>query len=262
MIEPYRQLSGGCGMKYLSNVSDIFKKYDVSLENDQQHARSYSDDALLQEVADQVIAGDDELVLEAVRTALQSKSPLDIIEKGLVPGMDEVGRLWAEGIHFLPQVVLSSDAMLAGIEICEEKMGQPMKKKGKVVTHTAEGDIHDIGQSIANALLRSAGYEVIDLGSDVPVEHVIQACREQRPIMVTGTALMTTTMTAFPRIAGKLKELNLQIPFICAGGAVSEEFVAGFDLGIWGREVSWAIEMAADALKGISWQEMRAKWNG
>lgn len=249
-------------MRYLTDISDIFIKYDVVLENGVPREPRFSGDSLLQKVTELVIAGDDELLIEEVRKVLLSKSPLEVIEGGLVSGMDEVGRLWAEGIHFLPQVVLSSDAMLAGIEICELKMGWPMQKKGKVVTHTAEGDIHDIGQSIANALLRAAGYEVIDLGSDVPVDHVIEVCREQRPIMVTGTALMTTTMTAFPRIAAKLRALNLQIPFICGGGAVNEEFVTGFDLGIWGREVSWAIDMAADALAGTSWQEMRTKWNG
>jgi methanol corrinoid protein len=170
--------------------------------------------------------------------------------------------LWDEGVYFLPQVVLSSDAMLTGIAQCEAKMGNPMAKKGKVITHTAEGDIHDIGQVIVNALLSAAGFEVINLGADVPVDHVIQACKVHRPIMVTGTALMTTTMSAFPRIAAQLKELNLNIPFVCGGGAVSEEFVTSFELGIWGKEASWAPEMAEDAMDGASWLEMRAKWNG
>jgi len=100
------------------------------------------------------------------------------------------------------------------------------------------------------------------LGADVPVEQVVQACRTHRPIMVTGTALMTTTMSAFPRIAARLTELNLNIPFICGGGAVNEEFVNSFNLGVWGKEASWAAAMAQDALEGASWTDMRAKWNG
>ena len=97
---------------------------------------------------------------------------------------------------------------------------------------------------------------------DVPVEKVVSACKEHRPVMVTGTALMTTTMTAFPKIAHQLKAAGLNIPFICGGGAVCEEYVTGYDLGIWGKEASQAPGMAEDATAGESWESMRGKWNG
>jgi methanol corrinoid protein len=137
-----------------------------------------------------------------------------------------------------------------------------MDKKATVVTHTAEGDIHDIGQVIVNALLNANGFEVVNLGADVPVDKVVEACRVHNPVMVTGTALMTTTMTAFPKIAAQLKRLGLNIPFVCGGGAVSEEYVTGFELGIWGKEANQAPGMAEDALSGDDWQAMRGKWNG
>jgi methanol corrinoid protein len=141
-------------------------------------------------------------------------------------------------------------------------MGKSMVKKGKVVTHTAEGDIHDIGQVIVNALLNANGFEVINLGADVPVDKVVEAVKLHRPLMATGTALMTTTMTAFPKIAHQLKLAGLETPFVCGGGAVSEEYVTSFDLGIWGKEASQAPGMAQDALGGENWQGMRTKWNG
>jgi methanol corrinoid protein len=249
-------------MKYLTDVSNIFTRYDINIEVARQEARRISVDLPLQKVADCVVAGDDEETIDVVKEALETKNPLEVINKGLIPGMHEVSRLWDEGVYFLPQVVLSSDAMLAGIAVCEDKMGKRMEMRGKVITHTAEGDIHDIGQVIVNALLSAAGFEVINLGADVPIAQVVQACKIHRPIMVTGTALMTTTMTAFPKIAAQLKELNLNIPFVCGGGAVSEEFVTSFELGIWGKEASWAPEMAEDALNGTTWLDMRAKWNG
>jgi methanol corrinoid protein len=249
-------------MKYVVDTSSVFTRYDINFEVARHKARRISVDALMQKLAECVIAGDDEVIINIVEQALENKNPLDVINQGLIPGMNEVGRLWDEGVYFLPQVVLSSDAMLAGIAFCEEKMGKPMEKRGKVVTHTAEGDIHDIGQVIVNALLCAAGFEVINLGADVPVDQVVRACKIHRPIMVTGTALMTTTMTAFPRIAAQLNDLDLNIPFVCGGGAVSEEFVTTFELGIWGKEASWASEMAQDALGGTTWLEMRAKWNG
>jgi methanol corrinoid protein len=96
----------------------------------------------------------------------------------------------------------------------------------------------------------------------VPVDKVVSACKEHQPIMVTGTALMTTTMTAFPKIAHQLKTAGLNTPFVCGGGAVCEEYVTGFELGVWGKEANQAPGMAEDALAGEDWGGMRSKWNG
>jgi methanol corrinoid protein len=249
-------------MKYLEDYSNVFTRYDLNIEVARQEARKVSKDASLQKVADAVVKGEDQEAANWTKEALKAKSPMEVINEGLIPGMNEVSRLWDEGVYFLPQVILASDAMNAGIALCEEKMGKAMDKKGKVVTHTAEGDIHDIGQVIVNALLNANGFDVINLGADVPVDKVVEACRVHTPIMVTGTALMTTTMTAFPKIGSQLKRLGLNIPFVCGGGAVSEEYVTSFELGIWGKEASQAPGMAEDALSGDDWSTMRGKWNG
>ncbi|MBU0475635.1 MAG: cobalamin-dependent protein [Bacteroidetes bacterium] len=249
-------------MKPKSETNKIFTRYDINVEVARQTARKVSEDENLQKVADCIVSGNEDELENLVKSILHIKEPMEIINGGLIAGMKEVSRLWELGVYFLPQVILSSDSMIAGIKLCEQKLGRPMEKKAKVVTHTAEGDIHDIGQVIVNALLNAAGYEVINLGADVPVDDVIEACRIHKPIIVTGTALMTTTMTAFPKIAFGLKQINLNIPFICGGGAVNEEFVTSFDLGIWGKEASQAPALAEDALNGLSWLEMRTKWNG
>ncbi len=248
-------------MKVLNDFSNIFKRYDLDGEVKGQ-AKTISKDPIMQEIAKLVIEGDDEEISVVVKKALEVKSPLQVINDALIAGMNEVSRLWADGIYFLPQVILSSDAMSIGIDLCEKAMGKSMDRKGTVITHTAEGDIHDIGQVIVNALLKANGFEVIDLGSDVPVDKVVAACKEYKPAMVTGTALMTTTMTAFPKIAHQLKEAGLPIPFICGGGAVCEEYVTAYDLGIWGKEANQATGMAEDAIAGESWESMRSKWNG
>jgi methanol corrinoid protein len=250
-------------MKDKPAVTPVFTRYDLTVEDSQhQGVRTISDDQLLQQVADCLVAGDEEETRSAVAQVLTSRDPFEVINGSLIPGMKEVSRLWDLGRYFLPQVILSSDAMIAGIELCEERMGKTMERKAKVVTHTAEGDIHDIGMQIVNALLRAAGFDVITLGADAAVEDVIDACRIHQPIMVTGTALMTTTMTAFPRIATRLMESGLEIPFVCGGGAVTEEFVTGFDLGIWGSDAAQAEGMAEDVLQGLDWRQLRAKWNG
>jgi methanol corrinoid protein len=248
-------------MKVLKDFSNIFKRYDLDLEVSGA-AREVSKDSAMQKIAQFVVDGDDEGIGAVVKETLGSKSPLDIINDALIAGMNEVSRLWDEGVYFLPQVILSSDAMNVGIALCEEAMGKSMDRKGTVVTHTAEGDIHDIGQVIVNALLNANGFKVVNLGADVPVDKVVAACKEHKPVMVTGTALMTTTMTAFPKFAHQLKSAGLNIPFICGGGAVCEEYVTGYDLGVWGKEASQATGMAEDALAGESWEAMRSKWNG
>lgn len=249
-------------MKILNDFSNIFKRYDLELEATGQ-AKQVSADPVMQAIAQFVVDGDDEGILPEIDKALKADTkPINIINNALIAGMNEVSRLWEEGVYFLPQVILSSDAMSLGIASCEKAMGKSMTRKGKVVTHTAEGDIHDIGQVIVNALLNANGFEVIDLGADVPVDKVVATCKEQQPVMVTGTALMTTTMTAFPKIAHQLKVAGLEIPFVCGGGAVCEEYVTGYDLGIWGKEANQAPGMAEDALAGEGWSGMRSKWNG
>jgi methanol corrinoid protein len=248
-------------MRTLDNYANIFKRYDLDTEK-AGAAQAVSTDPALQKIAQFVVDGDAEGILGPVKDVLKTKSPLEVINNALIAGMSEVSRLWDEGVYFLPQVILSSDAMNVGIAECECAMGKSMERKAKVVTHTAEGDIHDIGQVIVNALLNANGFEVVNLGADVPVDKVVSAVKEHRPVMVTGTALMTTTMTAFPKIAHQLMLANINIPFICGGGAVSEEYVTGFDLGIWGKEASQAPGMAEDALAGETWEGMRSKWNG
>lgn len=248
-------------MKILDDFSNIFKRYDLDLEVTGK-VKEVSKDLVLQNIATFVVDGDDQGIVAPIQEALKSKSPMEIINDSLIAGMNEVSRLWDEGVYFLPQVILSSDAMNKGIELCEAAMGKAMDRKAPVVTHTAEGDIHDIGQVIVNALLNANGFEVINLGADVPVDKVVAACKEHKPVMVTGTALMTTTMTAFPKIAHQLKATGLNTPFICGGGAVCEEYVTGYELGIWGKEAAQAPGMAEDALAGESWESMRGKWNG
>ena len=125
-------------MKVLNDFSNIFKRYDLDLEKTGE-AKTVSKDAVLQKIAKFVVEGDEEGILPAVQAALKDKSPLVVINEALIAGMNEVSRLWDEGVYFLPQVILSSDAMNAGIAECEKKMGKSMDRKGKVVTTLLKG---------------------------------------------------------------------------------------------------------------------------
>lgn len=239
---------------------EVFVRYDLKKELGEKKVAA-GKDALLQKVMDAVVDGDEDNIIAYVDAALATHDAMVVIKDGLVKAMDEVSRLWDEGTYYLPQTIISSDAMLAGLDQCEKKMGHAMQKKGLVITHTAEGDIHDLGAQIVNALLRANGFEVMDMGKDVPVDDVVAAVKQNKPAMVTGTALMTTTMTAFNKIANRLKRDGIEIPFVCGGGAVSMEYVNSFDLGIWGKDAQQAPGMANDAVTGASWTKMREKYN-
>lgn len=248
-------------MATVANYSNIFVRYDLIGTGEAKGARVSSKDAALQKVLQCVLEGDSDNIAAAVNEALATKDPMTIINEGLIKGMNEVSRLWDEGVYYLPQAIVASDAMMKGLEICEKELGKSLEKKGTVITHTAEGDIHDLGQKIVNALLRANGYEVIDLGKDVPVDDVVAAVKKYKPVMVTGTALMTTTMTAFERISRRLIKDGFTMPFVCGGGAVSLEYVTGYDLGVYGKDASQAPGMANDAVNGMDWSQLREKWN-
>lgn len=244
------------------NFNNIFIRYDLVIEgNADAPAKScLSDDPVMQEVIDCVIEGDCERIKELVNKALDTRDPLDVINLGLKKGMDEVSRLWDEGIYYLPQTLQSSDVMLLGVEICERKMNRPVAKKGVVVTHTAEGDLHDLGQKIVNAILRANGYEVIDLGRDVLVEDVLDAVLKYKPVMLTGTAGLTTTMYAFEKISKLLTQSKLEVPFVCGGGGgVTSDFINSLPLCIYGRDAREAPLIAAEALRGLKWDVIRKK---
>lgn len=246
------------------DLSAVFRRYNVEKEPAGPEVvikAGLPSDPTFSAIAKAVIEGDPATVESSLKGAFgKGVDPLKAINDGLIAGMNVVSTLYDKGQYFLPQVMIAADAMQSGIGVCEDKLGRPAEKKGLVVTHVAEGDIHDIGKEIVSALLAANGYEVINLGRDVPVETVVNTVKEKKPAMVTGTALMTTTMTAFPRIAARLKELGIVIPFVCGGGAVTRDFVEAYDYGIHGVKAHHAPALAENAVKGKSWKVIRENY--
>src|SRR5512145_899970 len=161
----------------LEDVDGILVRYNVALEKemtpDEAAEELYPKDKLVYPIAKAIYEGEEDDVVEALEAAIKAgKNPIDLIDNALMIGMGVVTRLYDDGIIFLPNVMMSADAMLAGIDYCKTKTTEVPESKGKVVCHVAEGDVHDIGKNIVVALLRAAGYDVIDLGRDVPVDEV------------------------------------------------------------------------------------------
>lgn len=236
------------------DIGTILIRYNVAMEKsmtpDEAAEQLYPKDAKLRAVAQAIYEGEEDDVIDALDDLIDAgKNPINLINEALLPGMAVISSLYDQGIIFLPNVMMSADAMLEGIEYCKTKTSELPKSKGTVVCHVAEGDVHDIGKNIVAALLRADGFEVIDLGRDVPVDDVVETVNKSKPVLLTGTALMTTTMYAFKEVNDKLVEMGLNVPFACGGGAVNQEFVEGYSLGVYGDQASDAVRIANFILK-------------
>jgi methanol corrinoid protein len=218
-------------------------------------------DPVLRKVAETVVWMKFKDVGPATTEALKTKDPLVIINDGLVSGMEVVAKLYADHIYYLPEIMMAAKTMEIGIAIAEKQIKGGRVMKGHVVMHVAEGDPHDIGKNIAKVMLTSSGYSVTDMGKDVAVDAVVEMVIKEKPLMVTGTALMTTTMTAFPRAAEKLVAKKVNLPFMCAGGAVNREFSESFELGIYSKKAPQTPPIADKIKAGYDWKKIRAQWD-
>ncbi len=177
-----------------------------------------------------VIEMDDEKVRELVSIALKEKTdPFDILDKGLICGMQEVAALFARKEYYVPEVLLCSEAFYTGFDIIKPFIGRSSRKpKARIVFGVVEGDIHDIGKNIVKVMMEAAGYEVVDLGRDVPAVEFVKAIERERPDILALSSLMTTTMTHMGDIIMELEQRNLRgaVKVIVGGAPVNEEFAA------------------------------------
>ena len=242
----------------------ILRRYDVEAQNETTPEavakKMLPSDPVFKKVAETVLYMKFKDVGPAVTEALKSKAPLAIINDGLVVGMECVAKLYAEHVYYLPEIMMAAKTMEIGIAIAEKQIPGGRETKGTVVMHAAEGDPHDIGKNIAAVMMRSSGYTIIDMGKDVAVVDVVAEVEKSKPMLVTGTALMTTTMTAFPRAAGMLVKKGIDIPFMSAGGAVNRDFSESFDLGIYSQKAPQTPPIADKIRAGYDWKKIRAEW--
>ncbi len=159
---------------------------------------------------------------------LGSLGALDIVDSEIIPALDEVGKGYEENKIYLPQLLMSAEAAKAAFEIIKKKASSDSKTKdrGKVVIATVEGDIHDIGKNIVKLLLENYGFDVIDLGKDVPAEKVIEAVIETGAPLVGLSALMTTTVPAMERTIKLLHEKTPKCKIVVGGAVLTEEYAA------------------------------------
>ena len=167
-------------------------------------------------------------VLELTQLACDKKLPLEtIINDGLTAGMEVVGKKYSTKEYFIPDMLASAEAVGEAMEILKPYIeASDVTTKGKFIIATVKGDIHDIGKSIVSILLKGAGYEVEDLGIDVPTEKIVETVKRDKPDFLGLSALLTTTMLSMGEIIEALKENNLRdkIKVLIGGAAVSADY--------------------------------------
>ena len=205
-----------------------------------------TENEMLQQAQEFIEKGDSEAAVQLAKQALeQGIDGIALLNKGFIPGINKVGDLFGEGQLFLPELIMSANAMQGVIEIINqalEKTGQK-QVKGKVVIGTVEGDLHDIGKTIVVSLLKANGFEVRDLGRDVSVERFIEEAETFEANIIGTSALLTTTMSVQKDLEEKLKEKGLKGKFktVVGGAPVTER---------WAKRIG-ADAYAADATDGV-----------
>lgn len=208
------------------------------------------DEELVLQMHDDLYDGLKEEIVEGVNILLQRNwAPYDILTKALVEGMRIVGIDFRDGILFVPEVLLAANAMKAGMGILRPLLtetGAP--KVGTMVIGTVKGDIHDIGKNLVGMMMEGAGFDVIDLGINNPVEDYLAAIEEHKPDILGMSALLTTTMPYMKVVIDAMKEMGIRDNHIVlVGGApLNEEFGLAIGADAYCRDAAVAVETAKE----------------
>jgi len=212
---------------------------------------------ILQRLRQTVVEGDEEKVVECVQVAIAGGLDLvEVLEKGLVAGIMEIGERWIREEAFLTEVLLSANAMEFGLKTIKkemEKSGKTHKVLGKIVLGTVEGDIHNLGKHIVAALLTAVGFEVYDIGVDVPTEKFIDTIKEMKPDVLGLSSLMTITMPKQKEVIEALKKVGVRdkVKVIVGGAPVTEEWANEIGADGYGRDAISAVKRVKELL-GVS----------
>lgn len=186
---------------------------------------------LYKEMAQSIIDGESEKAAELASQAIAlGVDPLEAINNGFVAGVNYVGDQFSNGMMFLPELVMAGEAMKAAVAVLEpelQKRGTERKMLGKVVLCTVEGDIHEIGKTLVGTMLSATGFQVFDMGVDVPVMKVVEKAREVGADIVAMSALLTTTMVHQKDVIEALEDMGMRsnVKVMVGGAPVTQEWV-------------------------------------
>lgn len=189
----------------------------------------------------------------AVRELLKTREAMDLINSEMIPALDRVGKGFEAGTVFLPQLLMSAEAAKAAFEVVRESLlasGTEQEKKGTVILATVKGDIHDIGKNIVKVLLENYGYEVLDLGKDVPPERIVDAAIERRVQLVGLSALMTTTVPSMEKTIAQLGEKAPWAKVMVGGAVLTKEYADSMGADCYCRDAMASVNYAEEVFGG------------
>src|SRR5210317_25885 len=212
--------------------------------------RTLPDDELVEQMHDDLYNGLKEEVAEGTEILLERGWDANkVLNEALVAGMTIVGIDFRDGILFVPEVLMSANAMKAGMAILKPLLSQSDEPTaGKMVIGTVKGDIHDIGKNLVCMMMEGAGFEVVDLGINTPVEDFLAALEEHKPEILGMSALLTTTMPYMKVVIDTMKEQGIRDDYIVmVGGApLNEEFGQAIGADAYCRDAATAVEVAKE----------------
>ena len=217
-------------------------------DNDEIILADLNDEELVEQMHDDLYDGMQEEVVEGVKILLSRDwTPYDVLTKALVEGMTIVGIDFRDGILFVPEVLMAANAMKAGMVVLRPLLAETgAPRVGKAVIGTVKGDIHDIGKNLVSMMWEGAGFEVIDIGINNPVENYLEALEEHKPDILGMSALLTTTMPYMKVVIDTMVEKGIRDDYIVlVGGApLNEAFSQSIGADAYCRDAAVAVETA------------------
>ena len=203
---------------------------------------------ILEQIVSNLYRGEDDVVADLVQQALdQEISPAEILNGGLIAGMDEVGKDFKNGELFVPEVLIAARAMHAGMNVLRPLLAESdVPSAGKYVIGTVQGDLHDIGKNLVRMMLEGAGFETIDLGTDVRPDDFVAAVQEHQPQLLGMSALLTTTMPGMKATIEALEEAGVRdaVKVMIGGAPVTAAFAEQIGADAYAPDAATAVDVA------------------
>ncbi|HBE77056.1 MAG TPA: cobalamin-binding protein [Firmicutes bacterium] len=211
---------------------------------------------LLKGLSDAVVEMDEESTVSLAKEVVKEQhDTYQAIEKGLADGMDRAGKLFEEEEYFIPELLMCSDAMYAGLDILKPHLTiEDQTEKHRVVIGVVEGDTHDIGKNLVKIMLETAGFEIYDLGRDVPPKDFVAKAKEVKAQIIAMSTLMTTTMDGMAEVIRLLQQENIRDQFavMVGGGPISQSFADRIGADGYSKDAAEAARLARRLVKGVA----------
>ena len=235
--EKYISLYGSGKVERGVVTTEIIKKEDYTVNKDLRYI---------------VIKGLKEEASIATRELLETMEELEVVNNMLIPALDEVGQKYEKGEIFLPQLIQSAETVKNAFEVIKEKLSGKKEKnisKGRIILATVKGDIHDIGKNIVKVILQNYGYDILDLGKDVPIESVVKTAMDEDIQLVGLSALMTTTIKSMEETIKALKGAGYKGKVFVGGAVLTKEYADMIGADYYSKDAKEAVEIVKEFFK-------------